>query len=373
MGDRRDTHNAGDLGGGVGGEELRSAVAALAGSIEREPLSRRGAAPGRASTGGSSAGGGAAGGGLVESDLGRVREMMDLLRRLMFPGYFDPECLPGGSALRDHVGVLCARVSAHLVRLVEAVRGYGREEGGSAERSARGPDWANGVTRTFMSRLAAVREMLSEDVLAAYEGDPAAEHTDEIILCYPGLEAVFAQRIGHELYALGVPVLPRIISEQAHSRTGIDIHPGAAIGRRFFVDHGSGVVIGETTVIGDRVKVYQGVTLGARSFPRDKDGRVIRRAKRHPTIGNDVTIYAGAVILGGDTVIGDGCVIAGGVFVTSSVPAGHVVQQVRPDLTLRPMPAAGGPAGADRAAKSGAQGAGKPGVDVGWLADGAGI
>ncbi len=345
--------------------------------------------------------------GLMQSDQDRVREMVDLLRRLMFPGYFDPEPLalaapstpPGTPAdttvLRDSVSMLAARIAAHLLRLVEAVRPYARpyqseqndpiapvstvaptrqpHDGPkhAPHHGPQSPHWPRQVTTAFMSRLTAVREMLSQDVLAAYEGDPAAEHTDEIIVCYPGLEAVFAQRVAHELYRLDVPIIPRIISEQAHSRTGIDIHPGATIGRSFFVDHGSGVVIGETTVIGDRVKVYQGVTLGARSFPRDKDGRVIRGAKRHPTIGNDVTIYAGAVILGVDTVIGDGCVIAGGVFVTGSVPAGHVVQQVRADLTLKPTPGslAAGPA------RSSDKPSSKPDseIDLGWLDGGAGI
>ncbi len=211
--------------------------------------------------------------------------------------------------------------------------------------------------------------MLALDVQAAYDGDPAAEHTDEIILCYPGLEAIATHRLAHVLYCLGVPVLARVMAEQAHSRTGIDIHPGAQIGESFFIDHGSATVIGETSVIGRQVKIYQGVTLGARSFPKDERGRVIRGIKRHPTIGDRVTIYAGAVILGGDTVIGDDCVIAGGVFVTSSVAPGHVVQQTRPEPVLKPT--SGGAGAARVLEKKGATSAGKP--ELGWLADGAGI
>jgi serine O-acetyltransferase len=178
------------------------------------------------------------------------------------------------------------------------------------------------------------------------------------------MEAVAVQRIAHVLYKRHIALIPRIMTEWAHNKTGIDIHPGAEIGTHFFIDHGTGVVIGETTHIGKHVKIYQGVTLGARSFPKDERGRVIRGIKRHPTIGDRVTIYAGAVILGGDTVIGDDCVIAGGVFVTNSVAPGHVVQQTRPEPVLKPTASA-----AKTAEKKGASG----GPDLGWLADGAGI
>jgi serine O-acetyltransferase len=173
-------------------------------------------------------------------------------------------------------------------------------------------------------------------VQAAYDGDPAARHTDEAILCYPGITALFVHRVAHELYVLRVPLLARILQEFAHAETGIDIHPGASIGESFFVDHGTGVVIGETTVIGDRCKVYQGVTLGARSFEKDERGALKRDTKRHPTLGNDVTVYAGATVLGGDTMIGDGAVIAGGVFLTKSVEADHVVQAAAVEIRVRP-------------------------------------
>ncbi|MCB0900452.1 MAG: serine acetyltransferase, partial [Actinobacteria bacterium] len=180
--------------------------------------------------------------------------------------------------------------------------------------------------------------LIALDVQAAFDGDPAAIHTDEVVFCYPGLEAILSHRIAHALTRLHVPLLPRLIQELAHNATGIDIHPGATIGESFFIDHGTGVVIGETTVIGDHCRIYQGVTLGAKSFQRDETGRLVRGVKRHPTIGNRVTIYAGAVILGGDTVIGDDCVINGSVFLTRSVPPGHIVRQKSPELVMRSNP-----------------------------------
>ena len=182
---------------------------------------------------------------------------------------------------------------------------------------------ADGVVARFVGRLAAVRALLAEDVEAAFEGDPAAKSYAEIVAAYPALRAIATHRLAHELHGLGVPLVPRIMSEHAHARTGIDIHPGAKIGRRFFIDHGTGVVIGETAEIGDRVVIYQGVTLGALA-PRA--GQVLRGVKRHPTIEDDVTIYAGATILGGETVIGRGSVIGGNVWLTHSVPACSKVQ-----------------------------------------------
>ncbi|MCA9290901.1 MAG: hypothetical protein KDA25_07220, partial [Phycisphaerales bacterium] len=194
---------------------------------------------------------------------------------------------------------------------------------------------AHQVVTMFVGALPGVRARLSLDVQAAYDGDPAARHTDETIFCYPGLRAITVHRLAHELDKLAVPLVPRIMSEHAHTLTGIDIHPGARIGRSFFIDHGTGVVIGETTVIGDHCTIYQGVTLGAKSLPKDETGRVRRGVKRHPTLEDHVTVYAAATILGGDTVIGAGSVINGGVFLTHSVPPGHVVRAPLPDLTLR--------------------------------------
>ena len=190
-------------------------------------------------------------------------------------------------------------------------------------------------TGALLAALPSIRALLLTDIEAAYRGDPAARSKDEVLLCYPGFFALSAHRIAHELSRANVPLLPRMIGEYAHRLTGIDIHPGAQIGSGFFIDHGTGVVIGETTVIGKHCKIYQGVTLGAKSFDREPDGSLRKGYKRHPTLEDDVTVYAGATILGGETVIGAGAVVAGGVFLTTSVPAGHAVHGPRTELTLR--------------------------------------
>jgi len=187
---------------------------------------------------------------------------------------------------------------------------------------------AASATRQFLERLPEVRRMLATDVQAAYEGDPAATSPDEAIFCYPGVSAIINHRLAHELYKLGVPLIPRIISECAHSSTGIDIHPGAAIGEKFFIDHGTGVVIGETSVIGKRVRLYQGVTLGAKSFPLDENGNPIKGIDRHPVVEDDVIIYSEATILGRVT-IGRGSVIGGNVWLTRSVPPGSRITQAQ--------------------------------------------
>ncbi len=181
---------------------------------------------------------------------------------------------------------------------------------------------AREVVRALFAKLPEIRSLLQDDVLAAYEGDPAAHSNMEIVMAYPGLLAVATHRVAHVLYEQGVHLLPRVMSEYAHSRTGIDIHPGATIGRGFFIDHGTGVVIGETCVIGRNVKLYQGVTLGARSFQKDSEGRLVKGIKRHPNVEDDVVIYANATILGGDTVIGKGSIIGGNVWLAHSVPPG---------------------------------------------------
>ena len=188
------------------------------------------------------------------------------------------------------------------------------------------------ITSGFVASLVGLRESLAEDVAAAFAGDPAATGYEEIAVAYPAIRALSIHRIAHELYARQVPLVPRIMSEYAHDRTGIDIHPGARIGRHFFIDHGTGVVIGETTVIGDNVRIYQGVTLGARSIKRSAD---LRGLKRHPTVENDVTIYAGAKILGGETVIGAGSVVGGNVWLTESVPPGSRVLADPPHNVVR--------------------------------------
>ncbi|MBU4199756.1 MAG: serine acetyltransferase [Verrucomicrobia bacterium] len=175
-----------------------------------------------------------------------------------------------------------------------------------------------------------IRDILQRDIQAAYDGDPAARSLMEIVMSYPGLHAIAVHRVAHQLYLKSVPLVPRIMSELAHSRTGIDIHPGATIGGGFFIDHGTGVVIGETCIIGENVKLYQGVTLGALSFPKDEHGNPIKGIKRHPEVKNNVTIYAGATILGGETVVGEGAVIGGNVWLTHSVPQNAKVYNQQP-------------------------------------------
>ncbi len=190
------------------------------------------------------------------------------------------------------------------------------------------------IMKTFFQQLPKVRKLLVDDVKAAYDGDPAALSYAEVQLAYPGLLAITTHRLAHELYRLDVPIIPRIMSEWTHAQTGIDIHPGARIGSAFFIDHGTGVVIGETTRIGNRVKLYQGVTLGAKSFPLDENGNPIKHIQRHPTVEDDVVIYSNAAILGGDTVIGKGSIIGGNVFLMQSVPPDSFVTNKHPELKI---------------------------------------
>lgn len=269
-----------------------------------------------------------------------IGELVETIRQIVFPGFFGERGLLK-ERLPEHIEGLVEKVREHATFQIRGALRYHTDAGSVDEICSddeSDPDCdekAAAMTGAFLERLPEIRAALVDDVQAAYDGDPAATHVDEIIFCYPGVEAVFSHRVAHALRELGVPMLPRLIQERAHRRTGIDIHPGATIGKRFFIDHGAGVVIGETTVIGDDVKIYQGVTLGAKSFPKDERGRLIRDQKRHPTIGDRVTIYAGAVILGGDTYIRDDCVIAGGVFLTKSVAEGTNVRQKAPELIHR--------------------------------------
>jgi serine O-acetyltransferase len=250
----------------------------------------------------------------------QIVETVGLLRAVLFPGYHSAWDL-SGEALRHYVGSGLDRVAHGLEEQVRRVLVL--EEGASELEAA---ERSQGITRAFLARLPEVRRLLLADVQAAYEGDPAARSHDEIILAYPGLSAITSHRLAHELYRLEVPLLPRIVSEEAHGRTGIDVHPGARIGESFFIDHGTGVVIGETCVIGERVRIYQGVTLGAKSFPLDEHGRPIKGIDRHPVVEDDVIVYSGATILGRVT-IGRGSVIGGNVWLTRSVPAGSAVTQ----------------------------------------------
>ena len=273
-----------------------------------------------------------------------VQLVKDLLE-LIYPGFIGRQHLTKHN-VAFHVGDLLPRIAKTVFGQIHHSLCYADESKlALGESPAPCDQKARELTLEFLDGIPAIRAQLASDVQAAFDGDPAAMNTDEVILAYPGLLAISVHRLGHALYGLGVPLMPRIMSEWAHARTGIDIHAGARIGSDFFIDHGTGVVIGETTDIGQGVKIYQGVTLGALSFPKDERGRLIREAKRHPTVEDAVTIYANAIILGGDTVIGTGSVIGGSVFVTASVPPNSVVTFQPPELRLKTRP--------DKAAKPG--------------------
>jgi len=250
-------------------------------------------------------------------------DTVEKLRSVLFPGYFgSPELNEENTIF--HVGATLDQVIRTLEEQIR--RGLCFACDGESPRCPECEVDAKAKTRAFLARLPEVSRMLATDVQAAYEGDPAATSAAEAIFCYPGIAALSAFRLAHELYLLGIPIIPRIITEYAHSTTGIDIHPGATIGEKFFIDHGTGVVIGETTVIGDGVRVYQGVTLGAKCFPLDDQGRPIKGVARHPIVEDDVVIYSGATILGRVT-IGRGAVIGGNVWLTRSVPPGAKISQ----------------------------------------------
>jgi serine O-acetyltransferase len=257
-----------------------------------------------------------------------IESMVDLLRSVIFPGYFGNRDITEES-LTFHVGAVLDRVALTMADEVKRGLCFACAKAPGDRISRECDRQATLVTATFLERLPELRRMLALDAVAAYEGDPAAPSPSEAIFCYPGVYALTSHRIAHELYLLEVPLIPRIISEHAHSRTGIDIHPGARIGEKFFIDHGTGVVVGETCVIGDRVRIYQGVTLGAKSFPLDADGNPIKGIDRHPIIEDDVTIYSGATILGRVT-IGRGSVVGGNVWLTRSIPPDSRISQMRP-------------------------------------------
>jgi serine O-acetyltransferase len=265
-----------------------------------------------------------------------IIKCIDLLRQMILPGYFGKQGLTTEN-LVFRIGELANELTDLLYDQVRCClryrQGIAGENGDDRTALCATCDAeAARIVSIFFDRMPAVRDVLATDVQAAFDGDPAAQSTDETIFCYPGLFAIFVQRFAHEFYKLNVPLLPRIMTEHAHSRTGIDIHPGAQLGESFFIDHGTGVVIGETTEIGKRVKIYQGVTLGALA---PAFGQALRGQKRHPTIEDNVTIYAGATILGGATTIGHGSVIGGNVFITSSVPPQNQVSAEPPKLKYR--------------------------------------
>ncbi|OGF58312.1 MAG: serine acetyltransferase [Candidatus Fischerbacteria bacterium RBG_13_37_8] len=253
-----------------------------------------------------------------------LTEVVENLRAVLFPGYFGtselrPETMKYyvGSTLDQVVRLLTEQIMRGLCFACIPTK---------YKNCAECQNIAHKMTLDFISRLPLVRHMLSTDVKAAYIGDPAAKSPGEAIFCYPSIQALFNQRIAHELYKIDIPLIPRIITEMAHSVTGIDIHPGAEIGKYFFMDHGTGIVIGETTIIGNNVRIYQGVTLGAKSFPLDEQGNPIKGIPRHPIVEDDVIVYSGATILGRVT-IGKGSVIGGNVWVTRNIPPGSRVLQ----------------------------------------------
>lgn len=256
------------------------------------------------------------------------------LNEIMFPGYRRREGLHQGN-ISYYVGDLVDRLHDRLTTQVG--RALRHDAGATSDCESAEDFEALGQAKTllFLEQLPKIRELLATDVQAAYDGDPACKSAAEVIFCYPGLEAITVYRLAHLLYELGIPFIPRMMSEWAHSRTGIDIHPGATIGPYFFIDHGTGVVVGETSHIGERVKLYQGVTLGALSFPTDEDGHLVRGQKRHPTLEDGVVVYANATILGGRTVVGRHSVIGSSVWLTRSVEPHTTVVLEAPKLRLR--------------------------------------
>jgi serine O-acetyltransferase len=266
---------------------------------------------------------------LTEMPLGRrefpsrtaLAALVEELRALLFPGYFGASEL-NIESLRYHLGARMDRVLHGLSDQIQ--RGMMASDPACGDCGEQSLDLA----RAFLARLPEVRRLLATDILAGFEGDPAATSPDEVLFSYPGMLAITNQRLAHELLKLGVPLLPRMITEHAHSLTGIDIHPGAQIGERFFIDHGTGVVIGETCIIGRNVRIYQGVTLGAKSFPLDADGHPVKGVPRHPVVEDDVIIYSNATVLGRIT-IGQGSAIGGNVWLTRSVPPGSIITQAK--------------------------------------------
>jgi serine O-acetyltransferase len=254
-----------------------------------------------------------------------VVELIGKLRRIIFPGYFRDKNYHIYNA-KHNLSMLIEDVMYNLSQQIMLVLQGGGMDGAEAQQRAQD------LCIAFFERIPQVRDLVDTDLQAAYDGDPAATGKDEVIYSYPGLLAITVYRLAHVLYELDVPMLPRMMTEHAHSITGIDIHPGATVGRYFFIDHGTGIVIGETTVIGENVKIYQGVTLGALST---RGGQSLRGVRRHPTIEDNVTIYAGASILGGETVIGRDCVIGSNAFITRSIAPGTTVSIKNQELQFK--------------------------------------
>ena len=250
------------------------------------------------------------------------------LRRVMFPGYFGTENITD-TAPEYFIGNTLTEVYEVLKEQIETALMYKNEENKSAEELS---VQAMEICEYFFGRLAHIQRLLLKDVQACFDGDPAAKSKEEIIFSYPGLFAIYVYRLAHVLYKEEIPFIPRVMSEYAHGRTGIDINPGATIGEYFFIDHGTGVVVGETTEIGNNVKMYQGVTLGALST---RMGQQLANVKRHPTIRDNVTIYSNSTVLGGETVVGENTIIGGNTFITESIPANTKVSAKSPELVIK--------------------------------------
>jgi len=261
-----------------------------------------------------------------QPDKAEIMTILDSLFSIVYPGFFRDKTHKIYN-IEHTVSTMIEDVMFHLNKQIMVVLKYTRALPEDEEEQLQ--EIAQNACVAFLKKIPQVREYLETDLQAAYDGDPAARSKDEIIFSYPGIYAITVYRLAHELYLLNVPLIPRMMTEQAHSKTGIDIHPGATIGKYFFIDHGTGIVIGETTVIGEHVKLYQGVTLGALST---KGGQKLRNVRRHPTIGDNVTIYSGASILGGETVIEEGVVVGGNSFITKSVRKGTKVSVKNQEL-----------------------------------------
>ncbi|HEY1601190.1 MAG TPA: serine acetyltransferase [Pirellulales bacterium] len=263
-----------------------------------------------------------------------IVQVVEDLQEIIYPGYRRQEGLHQGN-VGYYVGALVDRLHDRLTTQIGRALRHEAQAPCGGENDIDFEALGQATTIQFLKQLPELRRMLALDVQAAYDGDPAVKNPDEVIFCYPGLVAITVYRLAHLLHLLEVPLIPRMMTEWAHSRTGIDIHPGATIGQRFFIDHGTGVVIGETCEIGDQVKLYQGVTLGALSFPTDGDGHIVRGNKRHPTIEDRVIIYANATVLGGQTVVGSDSVIGSSVWLTRSIAPRTTVVLEKPKLRMR--------------------------------------
>ncbi|HII85151.1 TPA: serine acetyltransferase [Candidatus Bathyarchaeota archaeon] len=262
-----------------------------------------------------------------------IIEILQDLLAVFFPGYLGKNEITKAN-IRYFLGNTLASVQTRLtVEIEKSLKYICRKVKECPHDVCRSR--AEVVVKELLEKIPELRAIVSGDIEAAYNGDPAAVSTEEVIISYPCLLAITTYRIAHELYLRGIPLIPRIMSEHVHSLTGIDIHPGARIGKNFFIDHGTGVVVGETAEIGDNVKIYQGVTLGALSFPKDEKGAIIRGTKRHPTVGNNVVIYSGATLLGPDAIVGDNVVIGGNVWITSQVAPGTRITIAPPELKYR--------------------------------------